>query len=199
MDAFLVTVKQGARQADAVANARHAAAHAGAEQAVLYMGAGESPWFWGDVRGDEVFTEGDIVGVEVSARYHGYYGRVCRTMLVGNVSEQKRRMLDATRAAHDAMLPLVRPGVTGQDLFRAASGVLNEHGFEVPAGQRFGHGLEMSIGEGFNVSEDDVTPIPENAYMVMHPMLYKADIGACSMCGDQFFVRRGGAELLTRD
>ena len=113
MDAFLATVKQGARQADAVANARHAAAHAGAEQAVLYMGAGESPWFWGDVRGDEVFTEGDIVGVEVSARYHGYYGQVCRTMLVGNVSEQKRRMLDATRAAHDAMLPLVRPGVTG--------------------------------------------------------------------------------------
>ena len=197
MDAFLEAAKPGVRQADAVALCEHAARMAGAELVGLYMSAGE-PWVWGHQRHDLVFEDDDIVALEVNARYEGYYGQVCRTAAVGGTSAEKLRIRDAAKAAHEKMLTLVRPGVTPKELYAAGLAVAQSYGFDY-SGVRFGHGLGMTIGEGFSITATDDTVIPENAYMVMHPLLIRAETGACGIWGDQLLVRADGPELLTSD
>ena len=197
MDAFLEAAEPGCRQAEAVALCEHAARMAGAETVGLYMSAGE-PWVWGRQRDDIVFQDGDIVALEVNARYKGYYGQVCRTAPVGNPSDEKLQIRDAAKAAHDKMLNLVKPGVRPKELYAAGLAVAQEYGFDY-SGVRFGHGQGMTIGEGFSITDNDTTVIPEGAYMVMHPLLIRSDIGACGIWGDQLLVRSNGPELLTSD
>ncbi|OFW27541.1 MAG: hypothetical protein A3H97_21715 [Acidobacteria bacterium RIFCSPLOWO2_02_FULL_65_29] len=197
MDAFLEAARPGVGQAEAVAIGEHTAYMAGAEDMVLFMGAGV-PWLWGHKRTDLVFKEGDAVALEVNARYHGYFGQVCRTELLGKVSAEKQQMHDAARAAHDKMLSMVKPGITGQALFRAGVAEVRRRGFDY-SGVRYGHGLGMTIAEGFDVAEEDTTPIPEGAYMVIHPMLIRSETGAASIHGDQFLVTANGPELLSKD
>lgn len=195
MDAFLEAAKPGVRQSDAVAICEHAARMAGAEYISLYMSAGE-PWLWGHQRHDLVFEDGDIVALEVNARYEGYYGQVCRTAAVGNTSAEKLRIREAAIAAHEKMLTLVKPGVTPKELYAAGLEVAQSYGFDY-SGVRFGHGLGMTIGEGFSITATDDTVIPENAYMVMHPLLIRAETGSCGIWGDQLIVRADGPELLS--
>ena len=197
MDAFLEAARPGVRQGEAVAIGEHAAFMAGAEEMVLFMGAGV-PWLWGRKRTDLIFKEGDAVALEVNARYHGYFGQVCRTKLLGKVSAEKQQVRDAVRAAHDRMISMVKPGITGQALFRAGVAEVRQRGFDY-SGVRYGHGLGMTIAEGFDVAEEDTDAIPEGAYMVIHPMLIRSETGAASIHGDQFLVTANGPELLSSD
>jgi Xaa-Pro aminopeptidase len=54
---------------------------------------------------------------------------------------------DAVRAAHDAALAAVRPGVTAQEVDRAARGVIEERGYGERFIHRTGHGIGLEVHE----------------------------------------------------
>ena len=45
---------------------------------------------------DRVILDGDIVSVDITAEKNGYHGDACRTFLIGNVSEDKKRLVKVT-------------------------------------------------------------------------------------------------------
>ena len=48
------------------------------------------------VPGDRVLLDGDIVSVDITAEKNGFHGDAARTFLIGNVSEEKRRLVKVT-------------------------------------------------------------------------------------------------------
>ena len=45
---------------------------------------------------DRVILDGDIVSVDITAEKNGFHGDACRTFLIGNVPEEKRKLVKVT-------------------------------------------------------------------------------------------------------
>ena len=70
-------------------------------------------------RKDEVLTDGDIIGIDFGIFKHGFCADTARTVMVGNVSPEKRTLVDTAREALDAAIALCRPGNRLGDLGHA--------------------------------------------------------------------------------
>ena len=62
------------------------------------------------IPGERRLVEGQLVSVDLGTKYGGYYGDAARTFAVGDISDEKRRLLDVTRDCLDAAIAKVRSG-----------------------------------------------------------------------------------------
>jgi methionyl aminopeptidase len=90
--------------------------------------------------------DGQIVSVDVGAIVDGWHGDSARTWIVGEVPEQVRRLVDATREAMDAGIAAARPGNHMADISGAIEDVALAHGYGVVR-QFVGHGIGTEMHE----------------------------------------------------
>lgn len=197
-DTFFTLMKEGVPHDLALAEADHVVRINGGEELNVIMGTG-NPWCWGiGSRGDLVFREGELVAIELNARYHGYFSQYCRTVALGKVSEDRQRAITAVRAAHDRAVGMLKPGITGKELFTAALEEVRKRGFDYSQ-VRYGHGLGLTIGEGYDIGDWDETPIQEGAFGVIHPFVINEPGGRGTynaLWGDPFVMRATGPEFV---
>lgn len=94
------------------------------------------------VAGDRVIQEGDFVTMDFGATYGGYCSDMTRTVAVGYVTEEMRRVYDIVLQAQLAGIGATRAGVTGKEIDQAARQVIADAGY----GDYFGHGYGHCIG-----------------------------------------------------
>lgn len=58
---------------------------------------------------DVVLQEGDIVNIDVSTIYHGYFSDSSRMFCIGEVSPEKKKLVDVTKECVQAGLDAVKP------------------------------------------------------------------------------------------
>ncbi len=85
-------------------------------------------------------AEGDLVKLDVGAHVDGWVGDNAVTVNLGPEDEAKERLVEASRAARDAAVSLVRAGVTPDELGRAIQAEIEGRGFS-PVRNLSGHGL----------------------------------------------------------
>lgn len=88
----------------------------------------------------EVLREGDILNIDVAVIKDGWYGDTSRMYLVGQPSEQARKLVDTTYNAMRAGILAVRPGATLGDIGYAIQQVAHGQGFSVVR-EYCGHGV----------------------------------------------------------
>ena len=98
------------------------------------------------IPGGTVLQEGDVVGVDCGVIYKGYFGDAARTFEVGEVSDQARRLLDATRQALEIAVAEVRPGAHLSNIGAAVQRFVEAQGFSVVR-EFVGHGIGTSLHE----------------------------------------------------
>ena len=95
---------------------------------------------------DRTLLDGDIVSVDVCTRYNGYIGDNCRSVAVGNIDEESRRLLDVTE---QSMFDGIRAARAGNRVGKISSAVQNTveaAGFGVIR-DFVGHGVGRSLHE----------------------------------------------------
>ncbi len=92
-----------------------------------------------------VLVDGDIVSVDIGVKFEGYHTDSATTVAVGEIAEESRRLLAATRSALDAGVAAARSGNHLGDIGAAVQGVVEKAGFSVVR-DLVGHG----IGSGFH-------------------------------------------------
>lgn len=129
-----------------------------------------------------------IVDIFPRGRVSRYHGDLTRTLLVGDVPEQVRRMHEVVLGALDAAIAMIRPGVTGRAVNDEVCRVLKEGGFgaaypgyEAPAGtpamiHSTGHGVGLDVHELPNLRPTDV-PLEEGDVVTVEPGLYLEGLG----------------------
>jgi len=90
--------------------------------------------------------EGDIVSLDVVAKYHGYCGDACRTYGVGIVKENAQRLMQVTEESFFAAAKLIKPGVHLGDISHAIQEYNESHGYSLPR-EFTGHGIGRSMHE----------------------------------------------------
>ncbi len=88
----------------------------------------------------EILEPGDIVNVDVTTELDGYHGDTSATFLVGEVSEEARRLVDLARRCRDAGIAVVREGARLGDVGAAIEELARSAGASVVR-EVGGHGI----------------------------------------------------------
>ena len=99
----------------------------------------------------KILKEGDIVKIDVGARYRGYNGDSARTYTVGKVSEEALRLIEVTEKSFWEAMKVAKAGNRIGDIGFAVENFVISNGFSVVR-QYVGHGV------GANLHEDPEVP-----------------------------------------
>lgn len=99
------------------------------------------------VPGERRIGRGELVVIDLGARYHGYCSDMTRTVAVGTVDEQQREVYEVVLQAQMAGLAAARPGVDSRTVDAAARDVITEAGYGEAFGHGTGHGVGLEIHE----------------------------------------------------
>jgi Xaa-Pro aminopeptidase len=129
-----------------------------------------------------------IIDIFPRGRVSRYHGDLTRTIVVGEVPDEVRRMHEVVLQALDAATAMIRPGVTGRAVNDEVCRVLKEggfgaayEGFKAPEGTPMmihstGHGVGLDIHELPNLGPTDV-PLEEGDVVTVEPGLYLEGLG----------------------
>ena len=93
-----------------------------------------------------IIKEGDIVKVDVGARFRGYNGDSARTFAVGKVSDEALRLISVTEQSFYEAMKVARPGNRIGDIGHAVESFVISNGFSVVK-EFTGHGIGAELHE----------------------------------------------------
>lgn len=98
------------------------------------------------IPGDRVLREGDIISIDIGAKYNGYHGDSAWTYAVGNISDETRRLLEVTEESLFRGLKEAKPGDRLSNISHAIQTYVEEHQFSVVR-EYVGHGVGQELHE----------------------------------------------------
>ena len=97
-----------------------------------------------------ILREGDIVKVDVGAFYRGFHGDSARTIAVGKVSEDAKRLMETTRNSFFEGVKAIAPDRRMGDIGSAIQTCVEKEGFSVVR-RYIGHGIGKELHESPDV------------------------------------------------
>ena len=94
----------------------------------------------------EVLKDGDIINVDVSTIYKGYFSDASRMFLIGNVSPEMRRLVQVTKECRDIGVQTARPWTRLGDVGAAIQEHAEKNGYSVVR-DLCGHGCGVKFHE----------------------------------------------------
>ena len=98
------------------------------------------------IPGDRVILDGDIVSVDITAEKNGFHGDAARTFLIGNVSEERKKLVKVTQECFFKAIEGLQAGVPLYDIGYAVQTHAESHGYGVVRALT-GHGIGRSMHE----------------------------------------------------
>lgn len=95
---------------------------------------------------DRVLVDGDIVSVDITVEKNGYNGDAARTFLIGNVSDEKRKLVKVTEECFFKAIEGLQAGVPLYDIGYAVQTHAESHGYGVVRAL-VGHGIGRDMHE----------------------------------------------------
>jgi Xaa-Pro aminopeptidase len=151
---------------------------------------------------DRVLAPGDLVLLDFGGVYGGYCVDLTRTVGLGPVPDECKRLYTAVHDAHAAALAAAgRPGVTTGDVDAAARDTLGRHGLAEQFGHGTGHGLGLEIHEAPRISKRTAehpgeAKIEPGMVFTIEPGAYVTGLGGVRI-EDDVLVTSSGCTLLT--
>ena len=95
---------------------------------------------------DVVLQEGDIINVDVSTIYHGYFSDSSRMFCIGEVSKEKKKLVDVTKECVEIGISQVKPWTPIGNMGSAVHKHAVENGYSVVR-EIGGHGVGKEFHE----------------------------------------------------
>lgn len=99
---------------------------------------------------DIVLEEGDIVSIDVGAYFNGFHGDAARTLAVGNISDEAKRLIEATRQSFFEGVKMAVDGNRVGDIGHAVQTYAESMGYSVVR-ELVGHGVGRELHESPDV------------------------------------------------
>ena len=171
----------------------------GAEDNFMLIGSGGVEVFGMRPPTDRRFQNGDNVTTELSPQVQGYYAQICRTLVLGEPSENQTRSFSIFREAQQAAEDFLKPGVNIKDVARVQNDVFRREGFGEFTGSKYtrvrGHNLGLHPDENPYVLEDVDCVVEEGMVLIAHPNTY-LPLSGYMVFGDTLVVTSDGCRRL---
>ena len=144
---------------------------------------------------DVILQDGDIINVDVSTIYNGYFSDSSRMFCLGNVSEENRKLVQVTKECVELGLAQVKPWGFLGDVGAAICEHAHANGYTVVR-EIGGHGVGVEFHEepwvGYNTKRGEEMLLVPGLMFTIEPMV---NMGTQQIYTDQ----ENGWELYTMD
>jgi len=130
---------------------------------------GSMPHYGGDQR---VIEKNDVIILDLGGRHMSYCSDTTRTFFVGTPTEEQKKVYEIVRQAQAAGEAAVQPGVTGQEVDRAARKVIVDAGYGDYFFNRVGHGIGLAVHESPYIIEGNDKPLEPGNVFSVEPGIY---------------------------
>ena len=143
----------------------------------------------------EVFIrDGDIISIDIGLKYKGYYADCAKTYPVGNVSEDKLKLLRVTEESLYKGIEAAKPGKRVSEISDAIEKHINYYGYGIVE-EFTGHGIGRNLHEEpqvLNFKTTNQTPILKSGMTIcIEPMV---NIGS-----KEISILKDGWTVVTKD
>ena len=148
------------------------------------------------VPSDKVIEKGDFITMDFGAVKNGYRSDMTRTVAVGSITDEQRRVYDTVLKAQTAALNAIKTGVVCRDIDKIARDII-ERDYAGCFGHGLGHSVGIEIHEApcFNTRDDTV--LLDNTVLTVEPGIYlEGKFGV--RIEDMVVVNQNGCENLTK-
>lgn len=95
---------------------------------------------------DNSLNDGDIISIDIGAKYNGYHGDSAWTYVVGAIDEQSKALLEVTEQSLYEGLKQAKPGVRLSNISHAIQTYAESKGFSIVR-EYVGHGVGQDLHE----------------------------------------------------
>lgn len=146
---------------------------------------------------DKKIEEGDFLTMDFGAVVNGYHSDMTRTVAIGSVDEEQRRIYDIVYQAQKMVIDASRPGVTGIEMDKIARDYIYGNGYEGCFGHGLGHSVGIEIHENPNYNSRCKTVMRPGVIMTVEPGIYlEGKYGV--RIEDMILITENGCENLTK-
>jgi Xaa-Pro aminopeptidase len=150
-----------------------------------------------------------IIDIFPCGRKSHYYGDITRTVVVGEIPDEIRRMHAATLQALEAGIESIRAGVAGRDVHHTVCEILVDRGygtttkgFEGPEGvarmnHSTGHGVGLDIHEEPGLRGPSEDALMEGDVVTVEPGLYLLGLGGVRIEDTGMVTKEGFSNFTT--
>ncbi|EGO64349.1 M24 family metallopeptidase [Acetonema longum] len=200
MAAAVAVIKPGVREIDIAAQAEWAAMKAGSQGTPFrtQIVSGNKTLLTHPFSDEKEVKAGEIVLLHIGARYQGYTAKLCRTVAVGVIPEEQRKIYSILREAQQACIEAMQPGRPVCEIDLAARQVIENYGY--------GHQFLDIIGYGVGLRQSEFYPMIGKPFRyslerdmvvdVLLPSIYKPVVGGPRLT-DTLWVNQDGVVNLT--
>jgi Xaa-Pro aminopeptidase len=118
---------------------------------------------------NKAIEQGDVVRVEILGDMKHYRSNVTRTAVVGDPTDEQRRIWDVMIGARETCKSMLKPGTAVADLYRAYVKYLRDRGIE-PTLKFLGHGIGQTIHEEPYITDTRTVVLEPNITCTMEPL-----------------------------
>ncbi len=169
-------------------------------------------------RKDRILKEGDVLKIDIGMRYEGMVSDMARSIAIGEVTNEARRIMKVTEESLLRGIDTLRPGARVSDYAKAVQSHVEGNGFSVVrdlVGHSVGHELHEDLQIPNYVTRDipDITFVP-GMTLALEPMVnagtYEVEIAdddwtfitaddrLSAHFEDTVLITEDGVEILTR-
>lgn len=98
------------------------------------------------IPGDRILKNGDIISIDIGAKYNGYHGDSAWTYAVGDISDENQKLLDVTEESLYKGLEEAKPGVRLSNISHAIQRHVESYDFSIVR-EYVGHGVGQDLHE----------------------------------------------------
>ena len=121
---------------------------------------------------DTVVKNGDFITMDFGAVYSGYHSDMTRTVAVGFVSDEQRKIYDLVLKAQETALCVLEKGVSCAEADKAARRIIEDAGYGEYFGHGTGHGVGIEIHESPNLSPRSTQKLKRGNVVTVEPGIY---------------------------
>jgi Xaa-Pro aminopeptidase len=143
-----------------------------------------------------IFQAGDVLVTGAGAPVWGYNSELERTMIIGQASDDQKRMFDHMVALQDTAFSAIIPGAKCSDVDRAVREYFEENDLMSYWKHHVGHAIGLRYHEAPFLDLGDETEIKPGMVFTVEPGLYVPELGGFRH-SDTVVVTQDGNEILT--
>ncbi|MEH6990372.1 type I methionyl aminopeptidase [Cytobacillus firmus] len=98
------------------------------------------------IPGGRVLNDGDIISIDIGAKYNGYHGDSAWTYAVGQIDDESERLMDVTEESLYKGLEEAKPGERLSNISHAIQTYAESNGFSIVR-EYVGHGVGQDLHE----------------------------------------------------
>jgi len=146
--------------------------------------------------GEREIREGELVVLDIGAKYKYYHSDMTRTLVAGKPSQKQEKIFQVVKEAQEKAFQSVRPGKKAKEVDQAAREVIEKAGFGKQFVHSLGHGVGLEIHEPPMLSQISKDRLTEGNVITIEPGIYIIGFGGFRI-EDTVLVKKRKPERLT--